>query len=236
MSDERAVYLSSPAVMRTSALLVLLLATMTACAAPPPTTTPIPSVPATLQPTPHTATSTPLPIEGGLTPCALPTIVAPTPPGEIPGYTQLDPTTGLHMTGRVQEIDLQRYRLEVTGKVDHPLSLTYDDLRCMPRIETRSTLVCPGFFEDVATWSGASLEYVLELAGVQAGATGIQLTSADGYSTSVPVETAHSGDSFLAYEWEGQPLPILHGFPVRAVFPNLDGNKWVKWLVKIEVY
>jgi DMSO/TMAO reductase YedYZ molybdopterin-dependent catalytic subunit len=140
------------------------------------------------------------------------------------------------MTGRVQEIDLQRYRLEVTGKVDHPLSLTYDDLRCMPRIETRSTLVCPGFFEDVATWSGASLEYVLELAGVQAGATGIQLTSADGYSTSLPVETAHSGDSFLAYEWEGQPLPILHGFPVRAVFPNLDGNKWVKWLVKIEVY
>jgi len=236
MSSESATYLAVPTVMRTVILPVLLLATMTACAAPPPTTTPIPSVPATLQPAPPIATPAPLPIEGGLTPCALPTVVAPTPPAEIPGYTQLDPTTGLHMTGRVQEIDLQRYRLEVTGKVDHPLSLTYDDLRCMPRIETRSTLVCPGFFEDVATWSGASLEYVLELAGVQAGATGIQLTSADGYSTSLPVETAHSGDSFLAYEWEGQPLPILHGFPVRAVFPNLDGNKWVKWLVKIEVY
>jgi DMSO/TMAO reductase YedYZ molybdopterin-dependent catalytic subunit len=140
------------------------------------------------------------------------------------------------MTGIPQEVDLASYRLKVTGKVDQPLSLTYDDLRCMPRIQTSDALICPGYFEDGATWAGASLGYVLELAGVQAGATGIQLTSADGYSTSVPVETAHSGDSFLAYEWEGQPLPILHGFPVRAVFPTLDGNKWVKWLVKIEVY
>jgi DMSO/TMAO reductase YedYZ molybdopterin-dependent catalytic subunit len=42
--------------------------------------------------------------------------------------------------------------------------------------------------------------------------------------------------SILAYAWEGEPLPILHGFPVWAVFPELDGSTWVKWLVKIEVY
>jgi sulfane dehydrogenase subunit SoxC len=41
---------------------------------------------------------------------------------------------------------------------------------------------------------------------------------------------------FLAYEWEGKALPALHGFPVRAVFPGLEGNQWVKWLTKIEVY
>ena len=41
---------------------------------------------------------------------------------------------------------------------------------------------------------------------------------------------------FLAYEWEGEPVPILHGFPVRAVFPSLNGNKWVKWLIGIDVY
>jgi DMSO/TMAO reductase YedYZ molybdopterin-dependent catalytic subunit len=45
-----------------------------------------------------------------------------------------------------------------------------------------------------------------------------------------------SSDSFLAYEWEGEPLPIIHGFPVRAVFPALSGNTWVKWLVEIQVY
>ena len=41
---------------------------------------------------------------------------------------------------------------------------TYDDLRCMPKIEDRPTLVCPGFFTDTATWAGASLKYELELA------------------------------------------------------------------------
>ena len=170
------------------------------------------------------------------TPCTLPTIVVPTVPPTIPGYAQLDETTGLHVTGKVQKIDLESYRLEVTGKVKHPLKLSYDDLRCMPRIEARPTLICPGFFADTATWAGASLKSVLELAGVQEEARGIRLISADGYSAPVPLSEAHSEKNFLAYAWEGEPLPILHGFPVRAVFPELDGDTWMKWLVKIEVY
>jgi len=169
-------------------------------------------------------------------PCTLEPIVVPTLPAEIPGYTQKDPATGLHVTGKAQEIDLESYRLEVTGKVNHPLSLRYDDLRCMPKIEARPTLICPGFFQDVATWAGAPLKHVLELAGVQEGATGIKLKSVDGYSSSVLISVALSEENYLAYELEGEPVPILHGFPMRAVFPELDGNKWVKWLVKIEVY
>jgi sulfoxide reductase catalytic subunit YedY len=139
------------------------------------------------------------------------------------------------MTGSWQEIELEGYRLEITGKVDRPLSLTYDELRCMPKVERRLVLVCPGFFEDTATWAGASLQHVLELAGVPPQVKRIKLRSADGYATTVEWDEIPE-DSFLAYEWEGEPLPILHGFPVRAVFPDLYGNKWVKWLVEIEVY
>jgi DMSO/TMAO reductase YedYZ molybdopterin-dependent catalytic subunit len=163
-------------------------------------------------------------------------IIVPTVPPKIPGYAQLDETTGLHVTGKAQKIDLESYRLEVTGKVKHLLTLSYDDLRCMPRIEARPTLICPGFFEDTATWAGAPLKSVLELAGVQEKASGIRLISADGYSAPVPLLEALSEKNFLAYAWEGEPLPILHGFPVRAVFPELDGDTWIKWLVKIEVY
>lgn len=63
--------------------------------------------------------------------CVLPTVVPPTPPAEIPGYTQLDPATGLHMTGTPHKLDLLTYRLKVTGKVARPLELSYDDLRCL---------------------------------------------------------------------------------------------------------
>ena len=186
----------------------------------------------------NVATSTPLPTKmeaPSLSPCALEPVVVPTRPADTPGYTQLDPDTGLHMTGTVQEIDVESYRLEVRGKVDHPLSLTYDDLRCLPKVETAAILECPGFFVDEATWAGMPIREVLALAGVQEGATGLNLVSADGYSRLVPISEDLAETAFLAYEWEGEPLPILHGFPVRVVLPGISGGSWIKWLVAIEV-
>jgi len=172
---------------------------------------------------------------GGSKPCNPPPITVPQPPQIIPGYTELDPATGLHVTGTMPEIKFEDYRLEVTGKVTHPLKLSYDDLRCMPKTEARPELVCPGYFKDTATWAGTPIKYILESAGMQEGAREINLVSADGYESSVSVKEAVSGPGFLAYEWEGKPLPLLHGFPVRAVFPGLTGSHWVKWLVRIEV-
>ena len=186
-------------------------------------------------PTPETALPMPSPVPATPTPCVLTPIVVPTIPAEIPGYVQLDESTGLHMTGDYQEIELATWRLEITGTVETPLMLTYDELRCMPKIEQQCTLICPGFFQDEATWAGASLAHILELADAKPGFSGIMLRSADGYQTFVSREGMEKGDSFVAYEWEGEPVPILHGFPVRAVFPALDGNKWAKWLVSIEV-
>ncbi len=168
--------------------------------------------------------------------CVLTPLVMPPTPAKLPAYTELDPTTGLHVTGTMKEIDVKQYRLEVVGKVSHQLSLTYDELRCMPRTQARPTLICPGFFADVATWAGTPLKYIVDLAGPQAGATGVRLIAADGYSASYSLPDATAPRNFLAYEWEGKALPRLHGFPVRAVFPGLEGNQWVKWVVKIEVF
>ena len=174
--------------------------------------------------------------EGRQASCVLPQLAMPPTPAKIPGYTELDPTTGLHVTGALQQIDIVGYRLEVTGKVSKPLSLTYDELRCMPRTEARLKLVCPGFFEDTATWAGTPLKSILQLAKVQRDATGVRLIGADHYSASMSLEAAGSEENFLAYEWEGKALPALHGFPVRAICPGSEGNQWVKWLTKIEVY
>jgi len=167
--------------------------------------------------------------------CSLIPIKVPTLPHIIPGYAELDPETQLHVTGKAQVFTLENYRLEIAGKVKRPLELHYDDVRCLPRIESHPTLVCPGFFEDTATWAGASLAAVLELAGLNDKATHLRLVSADGYATLVEIKQALLENNFLAYELEGQPIPVLHGFPIRAVFPDLKGNKWVKWLVRIEV-
>jgi DMSO/TMAO reductase YedYZ molybdopterin-dependent catalytic subunit len=204
----------------------VLLSVLMVIVCPGCTASPTPTAP------PAPSTRTPAPAAAA---CQLPPLAAPTPPAAVPGYAMLDPITNLHMTGRPEKIDPSTYRLSVTGKVDHQLSLSLDDLRCMPRVQARPLLVCPGFFADTATWAGVPISYVLGLAGVQAGASEIDLTGVDQYVTSVYLAETVVGDNFLAYEWEGQPLPYLHGFPVRAVFSQAQGNKWVKWLLRIDV-
>jgi DMSO/TMAO reductase YedYZ molybdopterin-dependent catalytic subunit len=219
---------------------------LTACATVAPTATPTvtalrrPSVTATSTPQPTatrgaTATQT-LPAAARVANCALPTVVAPPTPVATVAFGALDRATGLHVTGRPQTVDLTTYRLIVSGLVDHPLRLTYDDLRCLPKVQTQVILRCVGVFEDEATWSGPTLAAVLELAGVQAGAKEIKLVSADKYTVAVPLDAAREPQNLLAYELDGHTLPVLHGFPLRAVFPDLTGNKWLKWLVEIQVY
>ena len=122
--------------------------------APTSTETPVPA-------TATTAPTQPPLIETNPVECGQPTVVAPTLPATIPGYTELDRSTGLHITGKYVVIDLASYRLEVTGMVDNPLKLSYEDLRCLPRIKTSAPILCPGFFEDAANWAGASLAGVL---------------------------------------------------------------------------
>jgi DMSO/TMAO reductase YedYZ molybdopterin-dependent catalytic subunit len=168
--------------------------------------------------------------------CPPPAVVPPTPAALPDGFYGLDRSTGLHVTGRAPAVDLGTYRLSVIGRVDSPLSLSYDEVRCMPKVKTTCALVCPGFFTDTATWQGVPLDYLLSLAGVQSGAESLVLVSADDYRTPIRLDTARAANGFLAYEWGDEPLPILHGFPVRAVFPGVEGNKWAKWLVRIEVH
>jgi DMSO/TMAO reductase YedYZ molybdopterin-dependent catalytic subunit len=165
----------------------------------------------------------------------LPVLTVPPRPAEVPGYTELDPSTGLHMTGTPQFIKASTWRLRVYGKVDRELSLSYDELRRLPRLTTRDPIICEGYFEDYASWAGASISAVLDLAGIKPGAKGLELKAEDGYSSYVTLAEARSAYALLLYEWEGKALPELHGYPVRAAFPGLQGNKWVKWLVEIKV-
>jgi DMSO/TMAO reductase YedYZ molybdopterin-dependent catalytic subunit len=162
-------------------------------------------------------------------------VVTPTLPAVIPAYGKVDPATGLHVTGTPKVVDVATYRLKVTGKVVKELSLTYDELRALPKVTATPLLECPGNFRDTATWSGVPIHAILDMAGVQPGAVSLVMTGADDYSTTISLEDAVKPENFLAYELEGQTLPALQGFPLRAVFPGRYGAYWVKWLIQIEV-
>jgi DMSO/TMAO reductase YedYZ molybdopterin-dependent catalytic subunit len=162
-------------------------------------------------------------------------IVQPTLPSEVPGYLDVDPATGLTMTGTPTEVDVESFRLKVTGKVENELSLTYDEIRLLPKVTASPRLECPGYFVDKATWSGVLLTTILDMAGVQPDASKLVMKSADGYSARIGLDVALAPDNFLAYELEGETLPVLQGFPLRAVLPERAGGEWVKWLIEIVV-
>lgn len=159
-------------------------------------------------------------------------------------------------------IDLAAWRVQVDGLVDHPLSLSFDDLRQFTPREVVSTLLCAGLRrtellavaplpgelpwgpEPAATarWTGVSLADVLAAAGVQDAARHIAFTGLDvvqrkgrtfGFGGSITRDKAMDRDVLLAVAQNGEPLRAEHGFPVRVIVPGWIGARSVKWLGRI---
>jgi DMSO/TMAO reductase YedYZ molybdopterin-dependent catalytic subunit len=143
---------------------------------------------------------------------------------------------GLHVTGTPVDIDIDTYRLTVTGKVDQPLSLSYEEIKAMEAKRAFVTLDCPGFFTDQGNWTGVPIAAVLDLAGVQAEAEQLHFVAADGnYTANLKIDDALGEGMLIAYAFEDKPLPKVHGYPLRVVAKDQQGNRWVKWLGRIEV-
>ena len=134
------------------------------------------------------------------------------------------------------------WHLRIHGMVQRELVLSFDDLIRRPLLEDYITLCCVsnpvgGPYVGNAKWLGASLRSLLQQAGIRAGADQLLCTSADGFTSGTPVQTAMDGrDAMLAVAMNGTALPIAHGFPARLVIPGLYGYvSACKWITDIEV-
>lgn len=156
------------------------------------------------------------------------------PDGEVVEVTPLD-----DMRVRTAEedpvIDAQSYQLTVTGLVGAPVTVTLDDILAMPAEERLVDLPCVEGWTETATWKGARLSELLEMAGVLEDADNVIFTSPGGYTTSLTLQDVEETDPLLAYEANGETLPHEQGFPIRLVVPDRLGYKWIKWVTGIEV-
>lgn len=163
----------------------------------------------------------------------------------------------------IPAIDMAHWRLQVGGAVDRPLSLTLRDLQNMPSQTLVVTLECAGNGRSLlspsvegeqwalgavstAEWTGVPLVEVLDRAGVGRGAAEVIFRGGDGgvlentgrfekFERSLTIDDACSGDVMLAYAMNGEPLPVHHGYPLRAIVPGWYAVASVKWLTEIEV-
>jgi len=157
------------------------------------------------------------------------------------------------------KVNVDEWKLTVDGEVQTPLSLTLDELKRMPKHTVTVTLECAGngraFFDPpvagiqwergavgTARFAGARLADVLKKAGVKSTGQYVAMNGADkpmgkmpDFIRNAPMKKALDADTILAYEMNGESLPILHGFPLRAVIPGWEGAYSVKWLTNIQV-
>jgi DMSO/TMAO reductase YedYZ molybdopterin-dependent catalytic subunit len=132
------------------------------------------------------------------------------------------------------------WRLKVSGLVDDPYELTYEQLQEeFEVVEMASTLTCisnevGGHLISTAVWRGVRLREVLERARLRSGIVDIVFRGAEGYSDSIPAGKAMEDTTLVVFGMNGVALPRDHGFPARIIVPGIYGMKNVKWLTGIE--
>jgi DMSO/TMAO reductase YedYZ molybdopterin-dependent catalytic subunit len=131
------------------------------------------------------------------------------------------------------EIDAEEWNLTVTGMVEDPVVIGYNDLLQLEGTTAVVTLTCVTGGTGTAEWTGVRLTDLLGAAGVSDDAQEVVFYCADGYSTSLTMEEIEE-DVILAWEMNGAPLPMEQGYPLRVVAPNQYGYKWAMWLVAVE--
>ncbi|HEX6237413.1 MAG TPA: molybdopterin-dependent oxidoreductase [Acidimicrobiales bacterium] len=163
-------------------------------------------------------------------------------PGVSPYITPNDDFYKIDTALVTPQVNAESWRLRVTGLVDAPYELTFDELVAMDLVEEPVTLACVsnevgGDLVGNASWLGVPLATVLERAAVRPEASQVVGRATDGFTVGFPTEVGLDGRvALVAVGMNGEPLPAAHGYPARLVVAGLYGYvSATKWLTEIEL-
>ena len=143
------------------------------------------------------------------------------------------------------------WRLRVHGLVREPLSLSLDDLRKMPSQSTVTTHHCIQGWTNIGSWTGVSVEYLLDQCQQLPSARYAVFRAFDNkvetqpdipgakragnYYEVVDLALLRRPQAILAYEMNGEPLAVVHGAPLQLRLENQLSFRMVKYLREIEL-
>jgi DMSO/TMAO reductase YedYZ molybdopterin-dependent catalytic subunit len=152
-----------------------------------------------------------------------------------PGQYFTDKWPVLH-AGDVPDVDLATWTLEVSGEVEEPLSLTYEQLRELPATDVTTDIHC------VTRWSrfdaqfkGVHWNELAKLCKPKPSARFAIAHAEQGFTANVPLAAIEDEKALVVYEADGEPLTLEHGWPVRLFVPSKYFWKSAKWLRGIEL-
>jgi DMSO/TMAO reductase YedYZ molybdopterin-dependent catalytic subunit len=130
-------------------------------------------------------------------------------------------------------IDQEKYRLIVDGEVNNPLSLSMAELQNLPLSSMIIRHVCVEGWAAIVQWGGVRLREIVALAQPKANIKYAYFKSADGYYESWDLASALHPQTLLAYQKNGESLPVENGAPLRLASPIKLGYKQSKWITRI---
>ena len=135
-----------------------------------------------------------------------------------------------------QYVDLDSYRLQVTGLVERPASYSFDEVvEGFTAYEKVVTLHCVEGWSAAILWEGVRLRDLIEVAGPTLEAEVAIFHAYDGYTTALPLGYLVEQDIIMAHKMNGVLLPPERGAPFQLVAESKWGYKWIKWVTEIEL-
>lgn len=161
-------------------------------------------------------------------------------PGTRREFTPLEQHYRIDINTNLRAVDEQMWRLKIKGLVEKPLDLTLEGLRRYEPLHQFVTLSCisnpvGGDLIGTTRWTGVSLKRLAADLNFTPAATHLKIRAADDFFEIVSLEAIRADPRImLAYDWDGVPLTLEHGFPVRIYIPGIHGMKQPKWIESIE--
>jgi DMSO/TMAO reductase YedYZ molybdopterin-dependent catalytic subunit len=135
-----------------------------------------------------------------------------------------------------QQVDIESYKLKVSGLVENPEAYTYDEvINNHQSYEKVVTLDCVEGWSVTILWKGLLVKDLLTEAKPLSNAKVVIFHAYDGYTTSLPLDYITNNDILIAYKMNDVVLPPERGFPFELVAESKWGYKWIKWITEIEL-
>jgi DMSO/TMAO reductase YedYZ molybdopterin-dependent catalytic subunit len=163
-------------------------------------------------------------IERGLDPARLP-----------PGQYLTEKWPVLH-AGTVPQTDLATWDLKVSGEVEEPLTLTFDELQALPQTEITVDIHCVTRWSRFDTsFTGVHWRELAKLVKPKPSARFVLAHAEQGFTANLPLAALEEDESLIAWAADGEPLEPDHGWPLRLVVPSRYFWKSAKWLRGLEL-
>jgi DMSO/TMAO reductase YedYZ molybdopterin-dependent catalytic subunit len=154
----------------------------------------------------------------------------------VPEYavSQIEPDALLVNTFDITpNLDPIKFRLSITGEVNNPLQLSLTEVQKMPLTSMVINHVCVEGWAAIVQWGGVRLRDLIALAQPKSNVRYVYFKSADGYYESWDLKSSLHPQTLLAYQKNGQPIPVDNGAPLRLASPIKLGYKQSKWVTEV---